>query len=49
MTALKKGVGASAKGDQLIEQRLTAENPGFVSILATAETAWFLNRYTASV
>jgi predicted nucleic-acid-binding protein len=34
----------SQKVNELIEQRLTADNPGFVSILATAETAWVLER-----
>lgn len=34
----------SPKATELIEQRLTAQNPGFVSILATAETAWVLER-----
>jgi predicted nucleic-acid-binding protein len=34
----------SHKANELIEQRLTADNPGFVSILATAETAWVLER-----
>jgi predicted nucleic-acid-binding protein len=35
---------ASQKATELIEQRLTPESPGFVSILATAETAWVLER-----
>jgi predicted nucleic-acid-binding protein len=30
----------SPKATELIERRLRAENPGFVSIVAMAETAW---------
>jgi predicted nucleic-acid-binding protein len=34
----------SPKATELIEQRLTEQDPGFVSILAMAETAWVLER-----
>jgi predicted nucleic-acid-binding protein len=34
----------SAKATQLIERRLTAENPGFISIVAMVETVWVLGR-----
>jgi predicted nucleic-acid-binding protein len=34
----------SAKATQLIERRLSEENPGFVSIVAMVETAWVLDR-----
>ena len=34
----------SPKATELIERRLRAENPGFVSIVAMAETAWVLER-----
>jgi predicted nucleic-acid-binding protein len=34
----------SRKATELIEQRLTEENPGFVSIVAMAETVWVLER-----
>lgn len=34
----------SPKATELIEQRLTQQNPGFVSVLAMAETAWVLER-----
>jgi predicted nucleic-acid-binding protein len=34
----------SAKAREVIEERLTDENPGFVSIAATAETVWVLER-----
>lgn len=34
----------SAKATQIIERRLTAENPGFVSAVAMVETVWVLDR-----
>jgi len=34
----------SAKATTLIEQRLTEDDPGFVSVVAMAETAWVLER-----
>jgi predicted nucleic-acid-binding protein len=34
----------SAKATELIERRLRADNPGFVSTVAMAETAWVLER-----
>lgn len=34
----------SSKATEIIEKRLTAENPGFVSIVATIETVWVLDR-----
>ena len=34
----------SAKATELFERRLTEEEPGFVSIVAMAETAWVLER-----
>ena len=34
----------SPKATELIERRLTTEEPGFVSILAVAEIAWVLER-----
>jgi predicted nucleic-acid-binding protein len=34
----------SAKATDWIERRLTAENPGFISVVAMAETAWVLER-----
>jgi predicted nucleic-acid-binding protein len=34
----------SAKATELFEQRLTGDEPGFVSIVAMAETAWVLER-----
>lgn len=34
----------SAKANDIFERRLTAENPGFVSVVAMAETAWVLDR-----
>jgi predicted nucleic-acid-binding protein len=34
----------SAKANDIFERRLTAENPGFVSVVAMAETAWVLER-----
>ena len=34
----------SQRASELIERRLSAENPGFVSIVAMAETAWVLER-----
>jgi predicted nucleic-acid-binding protein len=34
----------SAKATKVIEQRLTEENPGFISIVAMVETVWLLDR-----
>jgi predicted nucleic-acid-binding protein len=34
----------SPKAGELIERRLTEENPAFVSVVAMAETAWVLER-----
>jgi predicted nucleic-acid-binding protein len=34
----------SPKATALIEERLTEENPGFVSVVAMVETAWVLDR-----
>jgi predicted nucleic-acid-binding protein len=34
----------SPKATELIERRLSEENPGFVSIVAMVETAWVLDR-----
>jgi predicted nucleic-acid-binding protein len=34
----------SAKAREIIERRLTDENPGFVSIVAMVETVWVLER-----
>jgi predicted nucleic-acid-binding protein len=34
----------SPKATELLEYRLTADNPGFVSIVAMVETAWVLDR-----
>jgi predicted nucleic-acid-binding protein len=34
----------SAMATELIERRLTALNPGFISVVAMAETAWVLAR-----
>ena len=34
----------SPKATELIEERLTGENPGFVSVVAMVETAWVLDR-----
>ena len=34
----------SAKARDVIERRLTDENPGFVSIVAMAQTVWVLER-----
>lgn len=34
----------SAKATEIIEQRLTADDPGFVSIVAMVETVWVLDR-----
>jgi predicted nucleic-acid-binding protein len=34
----------SAKATELIERRLGAENPGFVSVVVMAELAWVLER-----
>lgn len=34
----------SAKATEVIEQRLSALNPGFVSVVTMAETVWVLDR-----
>ena len=34
----------SAKATEIIEPRLTSENPGYVSIVAMVETVWVLDR-----
>jgi predicted nucleic-acid-binding protein len=34
----------SARATELIEQRLSEENPGFISVVAMVETAWVLGR-----
>jgi|SRR5215471_4967941 len=34
----------SAKATELIERRLTSDNPGFCSIVAIVETVWVLDR-----
>jgi predicted nucleic-acid-binding protein len=34
----------SAQAAEIFERRLTAKNPGFVSILAMVETVWVLDR-----
>jgi predicted nucleic-acid-binding protein len=34
----------SAKATEVIERRLTPENPGFVSVVAMVETVWVLDR-----
>src|SRR4029077_4612038 len=34
----------SPKATELIERRLSEENPGFVSVVAMVETAWALDR-----
>ena len=34
----------SAKAAEIIEQRLTEESPGFVSVVAMVETVWVLDR-----
>jgi predicted nucleic-acid-binding protein len=34
----------SPKATELIEQRLTEQEPGFISVVAMAETAWVLER-----
>jgi predicted nucleic-acid-binding protein len=34
----------SAKATAWIEERLTPENPGFISVVAMAETVWVLER-----
>ena len=34
----------SAKAREIVEQRLTEEEPGFVSIVAMVETVWVLER-----
>ena len=34
----------SPKAAEIIERRLTTENPGFVSIVAMVETVWVLDR-----
>jgi len=34
----------SARATEIIERRLSDENPGFVSVVAMAETVWVLDR-----
>ena len=34
----------SAKATEIIERRLTSENPGYVSIVVMVETVWVLDR-----
>ena len=34
----------SAKAREVFEQRLSARNPGFVSVVAMVETVWVLDR-----
>lgn len=34
----------SAKATEIIERRLTAQNPGFVSLVTMVETVWVLDR-----
>lgn len=34
----------SAKATEIVERRLTAKNPGFVSVVAMVETVWVLDR-----
>lgn len=34
----------SAKATEILERRLTAKNPGFVSVVAMVETVWVLDR-----
>ena len=34
----------SAKATEVIERRLTAKNPGFVSVVVMVETVWVLDR-----
>lgn len=34
----------SAQATEIIERRLTTENPGFVSVVAVVETVWVLDR-----
>jgi len=34
----------SAKATEILEHRLTAKNPGFVSVVAMVETVWVLDR-----
>src|SRR5436190_8248704 len=34
----------SAKATEIIERRLSEENPGFVSVVAMVETVWVLDR-----
>jgi predicted nucleic-acid-binding protein len=38
----------SRKATEIIERRLTEEQPGFVSIVAMVETVWVLDRVMAS-
>lgn len=37
-------LGQSAQAVEIMEHRLTAENPGFISIVAMVETVWVLAR-----
>lgn len=34
----------SARATEIIEERLSAQEPGFISVVAMAETAWVLER-----
>jgi len=34
----------SAKAREILEHRLSAQNPGFVSVVAMVETVWVLDR-----
>jgi len=34
----------SAKATEILERRLTQNNPGFVSVVAMVETVWVLDR-----
>jgi predicted nucleic-acid-binding protein len=34
----------SPKATEIVERRLTEENPGFISVVAIVETAWVLDR-----
>src|ERR1700719_1049231 len=42
--AMSDDAAQSAKATELIERRLTPENPGFVSVVAMAELVWVLER-----
>ena len=38
------GPAQSAKATEILERRLTPNNPGFVSVVAMVETVWVLDR-----